>query len=1010
MESWEHKNLRNELIREMKLARKLQAYLKASKEACELQKQILSSQGKALSIINCSTSSTAAKPKYIAHSPPTRKGSCQSEDSDHDFKEQYYGRHTRTIASDVMPPRLPKILAPSDTVGDGDGYDKQDSKSSLQSSVNNPVDQTCISSTEVTSELPNSELNQNEFPNPSYTSPLTILYEYQVRKNCKVLNRKKDVLLLLSCYPMIMIDKFDSKKWITDKLLDVPLTNDIERALPGDIVENLYRPTEADLRPLLEVEQNIIAGKTSKSRGSPSHSEGAAMETENELQPMPARCKTQVEDTELSTKETLCITISGRDNQNGAKVHGVFHLQKGFWLGGCSDAVGLTPEYSDHLCSLGNLLLMEDDYDENMNLDHFTLPFLITVDMEIRMEDHLFSWKLFHRIVGEVSLSPSIQQMAACMVKECRGNLLAILLMAKDIENVVNALTFVWDHMNKKTRHCIEFYILYHKGKKINRFELIQCWVKENVVGTYDEGDRILQSLIDIFLLNNFVVLNCVELQGEIYDVLVNLVIPQSQMHPLCLMKGGLRLIKPPKEELWWDAKEIHLMDNKLSDLPESPTCPSLFKLYLQKNLDLMAIPSCFFKHMPLLEILDLSHTSIKSLPESLSSLVKLREFLLKGCELFTQLPSHVGELKNLEKLDLDGTQIIDLPAEIGHLSKLKILRVPFYGYMNCSKTMLRRDTIIPHGTISGLSELTELSIEVDPDDERWNATVVSRVPEEVEAHFDKGDKCLKFVKGKDIPAEMRMALNHNTAFFLEGHATARSLSDFGIENSRQLKFCLLTECNEVQTIIDWAEFPEEQTDALGNLQDLNIYYMKNLRSIWRGTVHKNWLASLKFLALHKCPRLSTIFTPDRIANLASSEEVIVEHRPQLTSLASLIGRASCNSAPQPNCFLPSLKRISLLYVPKLISISCGLHIASKLEKVGFYNCLKLKSLSTMEMSSENLKVIKGERHWWEALEWKNSEWGNRLDYLHSIFSPLIKEREVKAQLREERIMLHAST
>ncbi|XP_017970304.1 PREDICTED: uncharacterized protein LOC108660603 [Theobroma cacao] len=498
-------------------------------------------------------------------------------------------------------------------------------------------------------------------------------------------------------------------------------------------------------------------------------------------------------------------------------------------------------------------------------------------------------------------------------------------------------------------------------------------------------------------------------------------------MHPLCLMKGGLRLIKPPKEELWWDAKEIHLMDNKLSDLPESPTCPSLFKLYLQKNLDLMAIPSCFFKHMPLLEILDLSHTSIKSLPESLSSLVKLREFLLKGCELFTQLPSHVGELKNLEKLDLDGTQIIDLPAEIGHLSKLKILRVSFYGYMNCSKTMLRRDTIIPHGTISGFFELTELSIEVDPDDERWHATVkaiieeacnlktlrqlnlylpnieilwkcrtrstsllhyplprfrftvgyhkqqvVSRVPEEVEAHFDKGDKCLKFVKGKDIPAEMRMALNHSTAFFLEGHATATSLSDFGIENSRQLKFCLLTECNEVQTIIDCAEFPEEQTDALGNLQDLNIYYMKNLRSIWRGTVHKNWLASLKFLALHKCPRLSTIFTPDRIANLASSEEVIVEHRPQLTSLASLIGRASCNSAPQPNCFLPSLKRISLLYVRKLISISSGLHIAPKLEKVGFYNCLKLKSLSTMEMSSENLKTILPTVHDLSDWSWTN--------------------------------------
>ncbi|XP_021285941.1 disease resistance protein At4g27190-like [Herrania umbratica] len=631
----------------------------------------------------------------------------------------------------------------------------------------------------------------------------------------------------------------------------------------------------------------------------------------------------------------------------------------------------------------------------------------------------------------------------------------------EDIDNVlINALTFIWERMNNKTRHCIKLCTWYPKGEKIDRVSLIQHWIQDCLVDTYDEGTNIIQNLVDTFLLN-IVELNSVQLRREICDVLVNPLI--LQMHPLYLMLGGARLIKPPEEEEW-DAKVIHLMDNKLSDLPESPKSPSLIALYLQNNLDLMAIPSCFFKHMPLLQILDLSHTSIKSLPESISSLVNLRELLLKGCELLIRLPSHVGELKNLEKLDLDETQIIDLPAEIGHLSKLKILRVSFYGYMNCSKTRLRQDTIIPPGTISRLSELTELSIDVDPDDERWNATVkaiieeacklktlrqlnlylpniellwkrstgstsllhyplpcfrftvgyhkpqvISRVPAEVQAHFNKGYKCLKFVKGKDIPAEMRMVLSHSTAFFLEGHATARSLSDFGIENTRQLKFCLLTECNEVQTIIDCAEFPEQQ-NALGNLQDLCIYYMKNLVSIWRGPVHKHCLASLKFLALHKCPKLSIIFSPDLVANLANLAELIVEHCPQLTSLVSLIGHASSNSATQPNCFLPSLKRISLLYLPNLVRISSGLRIAPELEKVGFYNCPKLKSLSPMEMSSENLKVIKGESRWWEALEWKNSEWGNRLDYLHGIFSPLIKERDVKAQLAEDGIMHQAST
>ncbi|KAK6283209.1 hypothetical protein POUND7_017034 [Theobroma cacao] len=1152
----------------------------------------------------------------------------QREDEDPMFiTATYKGMHTCTLAPDLMPPGPPEILAPLDTVLGADGNDKKDSQSNLQSSVHSPDNQTCISSTKLTSELPNLGLNLNVFPEKSFKSYPTWknFYENEVRKNWKVLNRKKDVLLLLSSYPMIMIDKSDTDKWIIDvlatmrhvkstekilfgvgvakhwpgmttlqelsgrlqKLLDVPLMNDIEGVLPVDLVENLYRTTEADLRPLLEVEQNIISGKTSKSRGSASNSEGAAMEAEKELQPMPAKCKTLVEDTELPAKGTLnvpeeifdlaiylavrqilkcinrgyiwCITISGRDkkrvlgavkqhqdivsefgyiivftvseDQSGANVHGVFHLQKGFWLGGCFDSVDLTHEYFDNLCSPGILLLTEDDYDKNMNLDQSTLPLLINLnklvdhkhsdsrfiiftskmatDMEIRMEDHLLSWKLFCRIVGEGLLSPSIQQIAASLVKECRGNLLAIILTARSLEKVtddvnlwelavkrltmlppsqiedtdnvlINALTFIWERMNNKTRHCIKFFTWYPKGQKINRVSLIQHWIQDRLVDTHDEGTNIIQNLVDTSLLN-IVELNRVQLRREIYDVLVNPLI--LQMHPFYLLLGRARLIKPPEEEEW-DAKVINLMDNKLSDLPESPRSPSLIALYLQRNLDLMTIPSCFFKHMPLLQILDLSHTSIKSLPESLSSLVNLRELLLKGCELFIRLPSHVGELKNLEKLDLDETQIIDLPAEIGQLSKLKILRVSFYGYMNCSKTRLRQDTIIPPGTISGLSELTELSIDVDPDDERWNATVkdiieeacnlktlrqlnlylpnieilwkrrtgsasllhyplprfrftvgyhkrqvISRVPEEVEAHFNKSNKCLKFVKGKDIPAEMRKVLNHSTAFFLEGHATARSLSDFGIENTRLLKCCLLTECNGVKTIIDLSQggghsqvytrgkgkseslkFPEEQTDALGNLQDLNIYYMKNLESIWKGPVHKHCLASLKFLALHKCPRLSTIFSLDLVANLDNLEELIVEHCPQLTSLVSPTGHVSSNSTPQPNCFFPSLKRISLLYVPNLVSISSGLWIAPELEKVGFYNCPKLKSLSAMEMSSDHLTRIKGESHWWEALEWKNSEWGNPLDYLQSIFSPLIKERDVKAQLAEEGIMHHAST
>ncbi|GLT45823.1 hypothetical protein SLA2020_196270 [Shorea laevis] len=52
-------------------------------------------------------------------------------------------------------------------------------------------------------------------------------------------------------------------------------------------------------------------------------------------------------------------------------------------------------------------------------------------------------------------------------------------------------------------------------------------------------------------------------------------------------------------------------------------------------------------------------------------------------------------------------------------------------------------------------------------------------------------------------------------------------------------------------------------------------------------------------------------------------------------------------------------------------------------------------------MSSENLKVIKGEREWWEALEWEVSEWKSQPDYLHSIFSPIDEDDDVMTQMQE---------
>ncbi|XWS60383.1 hypothetical protein CRYUN_Cryun07bG0031600 [Craigia yunnanensis] len=533
-------------------------------------------------------------------------------------------------------------------------------------------------------------------------------------------------------------------------------------------------------------------------------------------------------------------------------------------------------------------------------------------------------------------------------------------------------------------------------------------------------------------------------------------------------MANGSGLTEELSKEEEWAAKEIHLTDDnhKVSELPKSPNCSSLIALYLQGNYELTVIPPLFFQRMVLLQVLDLSRTSIKSLPKSLPKLVALKKLLLRGCDLFMELPPRVGKLKNLEELDLDETQIMDLPREIGKLLKLRHLRVSFYHL--CGKKKSKSNVLIDAETISNLSQLTELSIDVNPIDKRWDDSVeavvkevcnsktlktlslylpkfhlldytsiiysslsrfrftvgnhkrriISRVPHEVEAEFRNWDKCLKFVNGENIPIEIKGVLKYSTSFFLDHHATAMNLSEFEIENMKRLKFCLLSECNKMETLIDGKMHHERNEDdqsesdpgsiehVLESLEYLSIYYMQTLASIWRGENRYVCMSKLKFLALHTCPKLNIIFSHTWLENFVNLEEFILEDCPQVTSLVS---HASVKPIMSDKIYLPSLKRLLLLFLPELVSISNGILIAPNLESIGFYNCPKLKSISKMELSSKTLKIIKGECQWWEEMNWNETEWGNRPDNLMRIFSPINNEKDVMTQLTENTDLFEAT-
>uniref|UniRef100_A0A2N9FIY8 Disease resistance protein At4g27190-like leucine-rich repeats domain-containing protein n=1 Tax=Fagus sylvatica TaxID=28930 RepID=A0A2N9FIY8_FAGSY len=290
--------------------------------------------------------------------------------------------------------------------------------------------------------------------------------------------------------------------------------------------------------------------------------------------------------------------------------------------------------------------------------------------------------------------------------------------------------------------------------------------------------------------------------------------------------------------------------------------------------------------------------------------------------KLFMRLSPKVGELKQLEVLDLEGTEIMDLPQEIEKLTNLTCLEVSFYGYTSDGRRAMGSNAVVPCGVISALSQLEEFNIDVNPDDELRN------IPSLLHFRFTVGRHVKRIISRVPLDVEFELERWERCLKYING---------VGVPREIKKNTCMCT-------------------------------YMKSLRSIWEGSVQKNSLFLLKSLTLRTCPQLTTIFTQGLLANLCNLEELKVEDCPSIYSIVSCEISAELKTSD----FLPNLKKILLHYMPGLVSISSGLHVAPKLEWLSFYNCPNLKNPLVEEVSSTDLKEIKGERRWWESLEWSN--------------------------------------
>ncbi|KAL8116344.1 hypothetical protein AgCh_022736 [Apium graveolens] len=372
---------------------------------------------------------------------------------------------------------------------------------------------------------------------------------------------------------------------------------------------------------------------------------------------------------------------------------------------------------------------------------------------------------------------------------------------------------------------------------------------------------------------------------------------------------------------------------------------------------------------------------AILGLPYWVYQLTKLEELILRVCELLIELPHEVGTLGNLKVLDLEGTYLVYLPEELKELIALT----------EKAKTV----AIIPSKTLSKLAQLEELSINVDPQDVWCGPAMeavmedlpslrklkilklylpdikllqdlqelkgkndllicqnlsdfkliigphdqhfISHLPCDLEEEFLKLKKCLKYINGEDSTPRLAEALRHTSALYLDRHWTLHKLSIFKFEDLTKLKFCLLMDCNEMQTLFDGSDFNfgivnnEEKFLAM---QYLAIHYLRKLEVIWKG--------------------------------------------PEI---------------------LPRLRKLSLLYLPELVSMFDDFSIGPELEYVVIYDCPKLERLPSMGVCNKEVIEVKGESEWWNALEWNESSWSGGRPYCLRPFSESDTDEDLQDEL-----------